>query len=36
MHGIGFCFATAEAAQAFHDRFGGELLPVVDEPRRRR
>ena len=23
-----FCFATAEAAQAFHERFGGEVLPV--------
>jgi hypothetical protein len=22
-----FCFATPEAAQAFHERFGGELLP---------
>jgi hypothetical protein len=30
-----FHFKTAEAAQAFHDRFGGELLPL-DEPRRRR
>jgi hypothetical protein len=24
-----FCFATAEAAQTFHERFGGELLPVA-------
>jgi hypothetical protein len=32
-----FHFATAEAAQAFHTRFGGELLPVVeDKPGRRR
>jgi hypothetical protein len=30
-----FCFGTAEAAQAFHGRFGGELLPL-DETRRRR
>jgi hypothetical protein len=31
-----FCFPTAEAAQAFQARFGGELLPMVDEPHRRR
>jgi hypothetical protein len=31
-----FHFETAEAAQAFHERFGGELLPVVEERRRRR
>jgi hypothetical protein len=30
-----FCFATAEAAQAFHARFGGKILPTV-KPRRRR
>jgi hypothetical protein len=29
-----FCSVTAEAAQAFAERFGGELLPV-DETRRR-
>jgi hypothetical protein len=23
-----FCFATAEAARAFHERFGGEVLSV--------
>jgi hypothetical protein len=28
-----FCFATAEAAQAFHERFGGQLLPVTAKPR---
>jgi hypothetical protein len=32
-----FCFRTAEAAKAFHDRFGGELLPLdEDTPERRR
>ena len=31
-----FCFAVAEAAQAFHSRLGGELLPVVEEPPRGR
>jgi hypothetical protein len=31
-----FCFPSQEAARAFAERFGGELLPVVDEPRRRR
>jgi hypothetical protein len=30
-----FCFTTAEAAQAFAQRFGGEMLSV-EEPRRRR
>jgi hypothetical protein len=30
-----FCFPTAEAAQAFAERFGGEVLPSVDEPRQR-
>jgi hypothetical protein len=30
-----FHFSTAEAAQAFHARFGGELLQPA-EPRRRR
>jgi hypothetical protein len=30
-----FHFATAEAAQAFHARFGGGLLPL-EEPRRKR
>jgi hypothetical protein len=30
-----FCFAAAEAAQAFAERFGGQLLPVVEPPRRR-
>jgi hypothetical protein len=30
-----FHFATADAAHAFHARFGGELLPL-DDPRRRR
>jgi hypothetical protein len=29
-----FHFKTAEAALAFHERFGGELLPV--EPQRKR
>jgi hypothetical protein len=24
-----FCFTTAEAAQAFAERFGGEILPVA-------
>jgi hypothetical protein len=27
-----FCFATAEAAQAFAERFGGELLPGAAKP----
>jgi hypothetical protein len=27
-----FCFGTAEAAQAFHERFGGELLPAAEKP----
>jgi hypothetical protein len=35
-HFTAFHFKTAEDAQAFHERFGGELLTVVDEPRRRR
>jgi hypothetical protein len=30
-----FCFGTAEAAQAFCARFGGELLPL-DQSRQRR
>ena len=30
-----FCFPTAEAAQAFAEQFGGEVLPSIDEPRRR-
>jgi hypothetical protein len=25
---VAFCFATAEAAQLFAERFGGELLPA--------
>jgi hypothetical protein len=33
---IVFCFARPEDAQTFAGRFGGELLPVADEPRRRR
>jgi hypothetical protein len=32
-----FCFLTVEAAQTFAERFGGELMPVVeDKPGRRR
>jgi hypothetical protein len=31
-----FCFPSQEAAQAFQAWVGGELLPVADEPRRRR
>jgi hypothetical protein len=30
-----YCFKTAEDAQAFAERFGGELLPV-EPPRKRR
>jgi hypothetical protein len=29
-----FCFVTAEAAQAFAERFGGELLPAAGTPQR--
>jgi hypothetical protein len=29
-----FCFAKPEDAQAFADRFGGEVLPVADKPGR--
>jgi hypothetical protein len=29
-------FATAEAAEAFHERFGGELKPVVEDKSGRR
>jgi hypothetical protein len=28
-----FCFVTAEAAQMFHARFGGEVLPVAEKTR---
>jgi hypothetical protein len=30
-HWVVFHFASVEAAQAFHARFGGELLPVAEE-----
>jgi hypothetical protein len=29
---IVFCFATAEDAQTFAERFGGEVLPVSEKP----
>jgi hypothetical protein len=28
-HYVVFCFATAEAARTFAERFGGEVLPVA-------
>jgi hypothetical protein len=31
-----FCFADPAHVQAFAERFGGEVLPVVDESRRPR